>query len=48
MKPFAMVGATLAALVAVSCSKPPPAQEASQTITFSVLSAEDQQSMAKV
>ncbi|MGZ3276316.1 MAG: phosphate/phosphite/phosphonate ABC transporter substrate-binding protein, partial [Caulobacteraceae bacterium] len=48
MKPLAIVGAALAALLAVSCSKPPPAPEASQTITFSVLSAEDQQSMAKV
>ncbi|MGZ3346488.1 MAG: phosphate/phosphite/phosphonate ABC transporter substrate-binding protein [Caulobacteraceae bacterium] len=48
MKPLAIVGAALAALLAVSCSKPPPAPEASQTVTFSVLSAEDQQSMAKV
>jgi phosphonate transport system substrate-binding protein len=49
MKPFGIVGAALAgALFAVSCSKPPPAPQASQTISFSVLSAEDQQSMAKV
>jgi phosphonate transport system substrate-binding protein len=31
-----------------ACSKPPPAPAASQTVTFSILSAEDQQSMAKV
>jgi len=48
MKPLAIVGAAVAALLAVSCSKPTPAPEASQTITFSVLSAEDQQSMSKV
>jgi phosphonate transport system substrate-binding protein len=48
MKPLAIVGAALAALLAVSCSKPPPAPAASQTVSFSVLSAEDQQSMAKV
>jgi phosphonate transport system substrate-binding protein len=48
MKPVAIVGAALTALLAVSCSKAPPAPEASQTVSFSVLSAEDQQSMAKV
>ena len=48
MKPVGIVGAALAALLAVSCSKPSPAPSASQTVSFSVLSAEDQQSMAKV
>jgi phosphonate transport system substrate-binding protein len=48
MKPLVIVGATLAALLAVSCSKPAPAPQANQTVSFSVLSAEDQQSMAKV
>ena len=48
MKPLAVAGATLAALLAVSCSKPAPAPEAKRTISFSVLSAEDQQSMARV
>jgi phosphonate transport system substrate-binding protein len=49
MKKLAIAGAALAgALLAVSCSKPPPASQASQTISFSVLSAEDAQSMAKV
>jgi phosphonate transport system substrate-binding protein len=48
MKPLVIVGATLAALLAVSCSKPAPAPPTNQTVSFSVLSAEDQQSMAKV
>lgn len=48
MKPFAIVGAAAAAMIAASCSKPSPAPQANQTITFSVLSAEDAQSMAKV
>src|SRR5262249_40591138 len=49
MKPVAIVGATLAcALLAASCSKPAPAPEANKTVSFSVLSAEDQHSLAKV
>jgi phosphonate transport system substrate-binding protein len=48
MKPVGIVGAALAALLTVSCSKPTPAPSASQTVSFSVLSAEDQQSMARV
>lgn len=48
MKPLAIAGAAFAALLTVSCSKPAPAPEVSQTLSFSVLSAEDQQSMAKV
>lgn len=48
MKSFAMAGAALAALLAASCSKPAPAPQASQTVSFSVLSAEDAQSMARV
>jgi phosphonate transport system substrate-binding protein len=49
MKPLAFAGAALAgAVLAASCSKPPPAPQASQTISFSVLSAEDALSMAKV
>jgi phosphonate transport system substrate-binding protein len=48
MKRLAILGAALAALLAASCSKPAPEPAASQTISFSVLSAEDQQSMAKV
>jgi phosphonate transport system substrate-binding protein len=36
------------ALVASACSKPAPEPKAGQPITFSILSAEDQQSMAKV
>lgn len=38
----------LSALVLSSCSKPAPAPTAGRTISFSVLSAEDQQSMSKV
>jgi phosphonate transport system substrate-binding protein len=48
MKSFAIAGAALVALLAVSCSKPASAPEASQKLRFSVLSAEDQQSMARV
>jgi phosphonate transport system substrate-binding protein len=48
MKPVAILGAAAAALSVISCSKPAPAPEASKTVSFSVLSAEDQQSMAKV
>lgn len=48
MKSFAMAGAALGALLAASCSKPAPAPQASQTVSFSVLSAEDAQSMARV
>ena len=38
----------LAGLALASCSKPAPPPQASNTVSFSVLSAEDQQSMAKV
>lgn len=52
MKPVRLLAAALAALAAfalASCNKPAPAaSDAGQTISFSVLSAEDQQSMAKV
>ncbi len=48
MKALAIVGAALGALLGASCSKPAPAPQASQTVSFSVLSAEDQQSMARV
>jgi phosphonate transport system substrate-binding protein len=48
MKPAHLLAGALAALALAGCSKPSPAPQASQTISFSVLSAEDQQSMAKV
>ena len=49
MKPLAVTGAALVgALLVASCSKPAPATSAQQTLKFSVLSAEDQQSMARV
>jgi phosphonate transport system substrate-binding protein len=48
-RPFALsaVAAMACAALMAGCSKPAP-PSASQTVTFSVLSAEDQQSMAKV
>jgi phosphonate transport system substrate-binding protein len=48
MKPFAIAGAALASVLLASCSRSPPAPQASQTVNFSVLSAEDAQTMAKV
>jgi phosphonate transport system substrate-binding protein len=48
MKATGLVTAFAAALAFVSCSKPAPAPQADQTVSFSVLSAEDAQSMAKV
>ena len=43
-----LFAATLAGLGLAGCSKPAPAPQASTVVSFSVLSAEDQQSMAKV
>ena len=51
MKPTGLFAAAALAPIAVllaCCSKPAPSPQASQTVSFSVLSAEDQQSMAKV
>lgn len=51
MKPIRLAASAALAVVALAasaCSKPAPAPAASKTVTFSILSAEDQQSMAKV
>lgn len=48
MKPLVILGATLSALLAVSCSKPAPEQAKTEVINFSIVPAEDQQSMARV
>ena len=48
MKPANRVAMAAIATILASCSKAPPTPASNQTITFSVLSAEDQQSMARV
>ena len=48
MKPAYRVAMAAIAAILASCSKAPPTPASNQTITFSVLSAEDQQSMARV
>lgn len=43
-----LFSAALVGMALAGCSKPAPAPQASQTVSFSVLSAEDAQSMARV